>query len=198
MRPVRLILLVLATTLVSNSSLGGEAKNDKIDDILDFLVNMRNSVDTLTDKVSGIEETVHTISVMEDKTAEHVSKLEDRVEEVKSEVSDVKSEVSDVKSEVSNVKSKISDVTQKVSDVKAEVSDVKGVVSDTEKQLGEVKSEVSEVTKKVGDVTQEVGNVKKQVEKVDYDVIRNTGLLGYKYIGKVHREFRYIRYISGS
>ena len=191
MRPVRLILLVLATTLVSNSSLGGEAKNDKIDDILDFLVNMRNSVDTLTDKVSGIEETVHTISVMEDKTAEHVSKLEDRVEEVKSEVSDVKSEVS-------YVKSKVSDVTTKVSDVKSEVSDVRAVVSDTEKQVSEVKTEVSEVTKKVSDVTQEVGDVKKQVEKVDYDVIRNTGLLGYKYIGKVHREFRYIRYISGS
>ena len=183
MRSVRLILLVLATTLVCNSSLGGEPKNDKIDDILDFLVRMRISVDTLTDKVSGIEETVHTISVMEDKTAEHVSKLEDRVEEVKSEVSDVKSEVS-------YVKSKVSDVTTKVSDVKSEVSDVRAVVSDTEKQVSEVKTEVSEVTKKVSDVTQEVGDVKKQVEKVDYDVIRNTGLLGYKYIGEVHRKFR--------
>ena len=40
---------------------------------------MDEKVDVLTGKVSGMEETVHTISTMEDATAEYVAKLDDKV-----------------------------------------------------------------------------------------------------------------------
>ena len=57
--------------------LGGET-NDRIDQVLAVMIKMNDKVDVLTGKVNGIEETVQTISHMEDEMAEHVAKLKIR------------------------------------------------------------------------------------------------------------------------
>ena len=58
---VRLILLVLATTLICDDSLGVEL-NDRIDQVLSVIMKMNYKVDVLTGKVNRMEKTVHTIS----------------------------------------------------------------------------------------------------------------------------------------
>ena len=57
MFPVRLILLVFATTLICGDSLGGEP-NDRIDQVLAEMVKMNDKVDALTGKVNGMEKTI--------------------------------------------------------------------------------------------------------------------------------------------
>ena len=57
MFPVRLILLVLAATLICDDSLGSEP-NDRRDEILAVMIKMNDKVDVLTGKVNGMEETV--------------------------------------------------------------------------------------------------------------------------------------------
>ena len=53
----RLILLVLATTLICDDSLGVEP-NDRIDQVLAVMVKMNEKVDVLTGKMNSMEETV--------------------------------------------------------------------------------------------------------------------------------------------
>ena len=57
MLSARLILLVLATTLICNDSLGGEP-NDRIDQVLAVMMKMNEKIDVLAGKVNDIEETV--------------------------------------------------------------------------------------------------------------------------------------------
>ena len=74
MFPVRLILLVFATTLTCDNSLGGEP-NDRISEILAVMAKINENVDGLKGKVNGIEKTV--------------SKLEDKVDGITKEISEV-------------------------------------------------------------------------------------------------------------
>ena len=140
---MRLILLVLATTLICVDSFGG-TPNDRIDEVLAVIMDMNRNVKTLTDKVNGMEETVHTISEMEDATAEHVAKLEDKVD----------------------------DVTKQVGDVTKQVGDVTKQVGDVTKQVGDVTKQVGEVENQVGEVKTQINVVDEKVEKVDSDVIQ--------------------------
>ena len=110
MFPVRHILLVFATTLICNDSLGGDT-NDRIDQVLAVMVKMNDKVDVLTKKVNGMEETVQTISKMEDK-------LEDKVDGVTKQVGDIKKQMD---SGISDVKNEISVIDKKVEKVDSDV-----------------------------------------------------------------------------
>ena len=80
---IRFVFLLMATLMVwSNSTLGTDS-NDKIDIILEFIMNMSNKMDKLTGTVDKLSETEE-ISVMK------VVKLEDAVQMMKIEMGEMK------------------------------------------------------------------------------------------------------------
>ena len=107
--------------------LGGET-NDRIDQVLAVMETLTDKISGMEKKVNGIEETVQTISDMEDATAEHVAKLEDKVDDV-------------IKKEGEH----FGDVTKKVDDVTKQVGVVTKKVRDLSKQIDNVKKQVKKV-----------------------------------------------------
>ena len=73
---LRLVFLAMGISMtLSAAVLGGGSPNDKIDTILSVVYN-------LSDRMGNIESKVKNIDLMEELTAEKVSKIEDRVQEL--------------------------------------------------------------------------------------------------------------------
>ena len=72
---IRASLLVLVVAFVSLVWCGGESKNDRMDDLFSLMYNIGKRVDSLSESVKDIYR-------MEEETAEHMLKTEDRVAEL--------------------------------------------------------------------------------------------------------------------
>ena len=96
MFPMRLILLFMALSMIWLNSAIGRDSNDKIDTILEFMVNMNKKVDKLTgtvDKLSDTEE----ISVMK------VIKLEDAVQKIVKKEGEMEKQMGEMDSRLQKV-----------------------------------------------------------------------------------------------
>ena len=81
MFPVRLMFVLLSTTMIYNELAFGQATpNDKIDVVLSAIMETNRKVDSLTEKVEDIAR-------LEEETSGHVAKLEFEMEDVKNQVS---------------------------------------------------------------------------------------------------------------
>ena len=90
----------------------------------------------------------------------------------------------------------------KVDGMEKKVNGIENKVDDVIKKEGELEIHVGDVSKQVGDITKQVGDVRKQmdsgisdvknqinvVDKKVEKVIYNTGILGYKFVGKGYQE----------
>ena len=72
MFPIRLVFLAMGISMTLSAA---ESPNDKVDTILSVVYN-------LSDRMGNIESKVKNIDLMEELTAEKVSKIEDRVQEL--------------------------------------------------------------------------------------------------------------------
>ena len=77
-------LMFLVMTLISGiiSGIGAEANDDRIGTILSYMVQMRDDVKLLSQKVDGVQEEVKDVARVEELTSEHLLKLEDKVTDV--------------------------------------------------------------------------------------------------------------------
>ena len=99
MLSARLILLVSATNLICDDSLGGEP-NDKIDQVLAEIVRMNKNLVTLTNKVNGVEKKVDGIEDKVDDVIKKEGELENQVNDVTKQVGEVKKQVEKVDNDV--------------------------------------------------------------------------------------------------
>ena len=85
MLSARLILLVSATNLICDDSLGGEP-NDKIDQVLAVMVKMSENVETLKNKVNGMEKKVNGIEETVSDVKKQINVVDAKVEKVDTDV----------------------------------------------------------------------------------------------------------------
>ena len=77
MFPMRLVFLFMGTSMIlSNSTFGGES-NDRIDSILEFMVNVDKRMNQLVDVVDGLKSEVGKVVETEEQTVMKVVKMED-------------------------------------------------------------------------------------------------------------------------
>ena len=94
------LLLVLVVSITQGAGAGGESKNDRMDDLFSLMYDMGKQVNSLSDSVKNIYR-------MEEETAEHMLKTEDRVSEI------VKNE-EDLTKKVESIVLKEDDMSKKV------------------------------------------------------------------------------------
>ena len=148
---------------------GDELNNDRIGAILSEITQINNNVKALTGKVDGIE-----------KKVDDVIKKEG---ELKNNFGDVTKQVSDVKNQVSTVNDRVATVKNQVSAVNDQVAAVNDHVASVKNQVAVVKNQVAAVQNQVSAAQNAISDVRGKLEKVDNDVIHNTWLLGWSFVG---------------
>ena len=83
MASLRLMFLVmtLSSIIISDTTTGADS-NDKLDTLLTYMVQMRDDMTLLSQKVDGVQEEVKDVARVEELTSEHLLKLEDKVADV--------------------------------------------------------------------------------------------------------------------
>ena len=102
-------LMFLVMTLISGiiSGIGAEANDDRIGTILSYMVQMRDDVKLLSQKVDGVQEEVKDVARVEELTSEHLLKLEDKVTDVIDKQGKIEHQVSTVENQVNTVDRKV-------------------------------------------------------------------------------------------
>ena len=99
MLSVRLIFLVFAIALICEDSLGGDL-NDRIDQVLAVMVRINKNVETLTDKVNGMEQKVNGVTKQVGEVTKQVGDIKKHMD---SGISDVKNEINIIDAKVEKV-----------------------------------------------------------------------------------------------
>ena len=115
MFPVRLMFILLSTTMVFYELALGGVPNDRISLILSEITAVNNKVGALAEKTVGIEKKVDTV-------AGHVLKLESEMNDVLKSEDKLKNQVSNVENQVKNVKFHVADVKSSVAQVEEMVN----------------------------------------------------------------------------
>ena len=92
------VLLVAFVSITRCDGAGGGSKNDRMDDLFSLMYNIGKRVDSLSDSVKDIYR-------MEEETAEHMLKTEDRVSEIVTQMGQMKTQIGEVDGKVNMVTS---------------------------------------------------------------------------------------------
>ena len=104
------VLLVVVVSLVLCEGAGGESKNDRMDDLFSLMYDMGKRVNSLSDSVQKIYR-------MEEETAEHMLKTEDRVAEIAQNEEDMSKKIGSLDTQMAQVKTQIGQLETKVDNV---------------------------------------------------------------------------------
>ena len=104
---IMFLVITLSSIIISDTTIGADHNEDRIGTILSYMVQMKDDMKLLSQKVDGVQEEVKDVSRIEELTSDHLLKVEDKVADVIDKQEKMGSQVSFVNNQVSEVKNKV-------------------------------------------------------------------------------------------